>query len=140
MGRVLALDVGTRTIGVAVSDPLGITAQGLETIFRRGGNEYARLLELLEAYEVTTVVIGYPRHLDGRPGETARQAEDIARFLARRTDVEVVFWDERLTTREALRALREGGASAARKKERKDVLAAQLLLDSYLRRRKGGTP
>jgi len=140
VGRVLGLDVGTRTIGVAVSDPLGFTAQGVETIVRRGGNEYARLLELLEVYEVSTVVIGYPRHLDGRPGETARHAEDLARFLAKRSKVEIVFWDERLTTQEALRVLREDGASPARRKARKDILAAQLLLDGYLQRRKGGKP
>jgi putative Holliday junction resolvase len=140
-GRVLALDVGYRRIGVAVSDPLGITAQPLTTI-QRTSNRAAvgSILELARSYAVSEVVVGIP--YNARGGLTA-QGEKIARFadlLARSAVVTVVRWDERHTTATAERVLLEADVSRARRKGVRDKLAAAVLLQDYLRAREGRPP
>ena len=129
--RVLGLDFGSRTTGVAVSDPLGLTAQGLETIVRREENKLrrtcARIEELIREYEIETIVLGYPKNMNNTVGERAAKTEAFADMLARRTGLPVILWDERLTT----------AAAGVRRENRKDVIdkiAAVLILQGYLDR------
>ena len=133
MGRILALDVGKKRIGLAVSDELGITAQGLETLQRtRIRDDIRALKEVSDRLEVRTVLVGRPLHMSG---SESRQSEYIQEFAERlRTDLgrPVVYWDERLTSVEAERALRETGASLEQRKKSVDRMAAMLLLESYL--------
>lgn len=119
-------------MGLAVSDPLGITAQGLETFDRRGGDLLAHLSELIAAYGVEEVVVGHPLSLSGRPGPAARAAGALAREIERRLGVRVVLWDERLSTAEADRTL--AGARAG--KGAADRVAAVIILQGYLDRRR----
>lgn len=132
--RILALDVGLRRIGLAVSDPLGLTAQGLETLERQ--NEAAdlnALSQLARHYEIRTFLLGLPRRLSGEEGAQAAKVRAFGARLARRTGLPVAYWDERLTTVEAERVLRQGGLS--RREQRRpavDRLAAVILLQSFL--------
>jgi putative Holliday junction resolvase len=120
-------------VGLAVSDPLGITAQGLETFDRRrDGDLFARLAELIADYDVTEVVVGHPLSLSGRPGAAARDAAALARELERRLGVRAVLWDERLSTAEAARTL--AGARAG--KGATDRVAAVIILQGYLDRQR----
>ena len=137
--RALALDVGTRTIGLALSDPDGILASAWETLRRRG--EAADVIELLariEAREVGCVVVGLPLELDGREGHRARRVLRLAEVLRERlaarvgTPVEVVTWDERFSTAAAERALIELDMSRQRRKEKIDAVAAQVILQGWL--------
>ncbi|MFQ5926390.1 MAG: Holliday junction resolvase RuvX [Terriglobia bacterium] len=133
--RVLAIDLGTKNVGLAVSDPLGLTAQGLPTLRRsKRRADLARLRELVEALGVTRVVVGHPLHLKGFAGARAQEAERFARWLAAELDVPVELFDERLTTREAERHLRAAGASRAQRQQMVDQVAATLLLQAYLDR------
>lgn len=132
-GRVLALDLGTRRIGLALSDELRITAQGLETLQRK--NERAdleKLVRLVEERGVSLILIGNPLRLNGEEG---RQSEWVRRFAGRlhaRTNLEVRLWDERLTTVEAERVLRESEISREKRGRAIDRLAAVILLESFL--------
>ena len=120
-------------MGLAVSDPLGITAQGLETFDRRrDGDLFARLAELIARYGVEQVVVGHPLSLAGRPGAAAEAAAALAREIERRLHVRVVLWDERLSTTEAARTL--AGARAA--KGAADRVAAAIILQGYLDRQR----
>lgn len=133
MARILALDIGLRRIGLAVSDELGITAQGLPTLQRRDlRSDLDALSSLIQQYKVRLVIAGNPLHMSGResPG-TARAVEFTARLRAR-TGVEVRLWDERLTTREASRVLVESGISIRKRAQAVDRLSAVILLESYL--------
>lgn len=136
--RIMGLDYGAATVGVAISDALLLTAQGIETIRREQELQlrktYRRIEELVKEYEVDRIVVGYPKHLNNTIGERAKKAEEFAQALERRTGLNVVLQDERLTTVEAHRVLDAGGAGLGKKKEVVDKLAAVLILQSYLDR------
>jgi putative Holliday junction resolvase len=132
-GRVLALDVGKRRIGLAISDPLGITAQGLDTLQRTNlRQDLASLGHLVKEYEVQLLLVGDPLHMSGRDSRQAEYTREFAAKLADRTGVPVKFWDERLTSVAAGRVLRESGISIEKRARAIDRLAAVLLLESYL--------
>jgi len=136
MGRIIGLDFGAMTCGVAISDPLLITAQPIETIRRTHENKLrktlARIESLIEEYEVDKCVVGLPKMLDGSEGERAEKSREFAEMLGRRSGKEVIMWDERLTTVEASRALDEAGLSYEKKGKVIDKLAAVLILQNYL--------
>ncbi len=124
-----------RRIGLAVSDPLRLTAQGLETLERSSRREDLEALKRLVAqYQVEMVLLGRPLHLSGRPGKQAEIVEAFAEDLRRRLGVKVQMWDERLTTVEAERVLRASGISLRKRRRAVDRMAAVLLLQSYLDR------
>lgn len=136
--RILALDVGKKRIGLAVSDELGVTAQGLETLQRiRIRDDLSQLEELTKDLNVGTLLIGKPLHMSGDESRQSEYTREFADRLARQTSLPVVFWDERLTSAEAERMLRDTGASLDQKKKSVDRLAAMLLLESYLEFRRG---
>lgn len=131
--RILALDVGEKRIGLAVSDPLGITAQGLGVLIRRDReSDLARLLEVAREYHVQEIVVGFPRHMDGRPGKQAAAIMELGRTLGVALGVPVASWDERLTTVEADRVLLQADLSRRRRRRVVDQVAAVLILQSYL--------
>lgn len=136
--RVLGLDLGERRIGVAISDPLGITASGVEVIQRAGlDRDLARLSALIGENEVGEVVVGLPRHMNGSMGEAARKAQEFAAMLEARLEEmglapRFTFWDERLSTVAAQRALLEGDMSRAKRKQVVDKVAAAIILRAYL--------
>jgi putative holliday junction resolvase len=132
-GRVLALDVGKRRIGLAISDGLGLTAQGLATLERTTIREdLTRLAELTAEREVELFLVGDPLHMSGDQSRQAQYIRDFATRLTERTGVPVKFWDERLTTVQAHRVLRESGISIEKRAKAIDRLAAVILLESYL--------
>ncbi|HEY6987359.1 MAG TPA: Holliday junction resolvase RuvX [Bryobacteraceae bacterium] len=135
----MALDVGKKRIGLAVSDELGWTAQGLETLERtRIRDDLARLKEVADRWSIETLLVGQPLHMSG---EQSRQGEYTREFAARLQEylkLPVIFWDERLTSMEAERVLRESGASLEKRKQAIDRMAAVLLLESYLEYRGAG--
>jgi len=131
--RILALDVGSRTIGLAVSDPLGITAQGLETIRRKNKRADLEALEdVLRHYAVGEIVVGYPLRMSGASGTPSDKMAAFAEDLRRRFGVPVHLWDERLTSAQANRLLRETDMSIRRRARVVDRLAAVLILQSFL--------
>ena len=132
-GRILALDVGKKRIGLAVSDELGITAQGIETLQRtRIREDLQRLGEIASRWNVQTLLIGRPLHMSGAESRQSDYTEEFAERLGRHLQIPIVFWDERLTSAEAERMLRAGGATIEQKKNAVDRLSAVLLLQSYL--------
>lgn len=132
-GRILAIDLGTKNIGLAVTDPLGLTAQGLPTLRRTNRRaDLARLRELVEALQIERIVVGHPLHLKGYAGARAHQAERFADWLRREFRLPVELFDERLTSWEAENRLREAGASKSERKRAVDRLAATLILQAYL--------
>jgi len=132
-GRVLALDLGKRRIGLALSDELGVTAQGIETLERTNIREdLARLLQLISENSVSLILMGNPLHMSGHEGRQAEYTRDFAERLKSAAGVPVQFWDERLTTVEAQRVLRESGISIQKRAKAVDRLAATILLASYL--------
>ncbi len=131
--RALALDVGERRVGVAISDPLGLWARPLTVIARRSRREdYEAISRLVEEYEASCVVVGHPLSMDGQPGRQARRVERYAAGLAEQLNVPVVLWDERLSTAEAERLLRESGETSREFRGRVDAVAAAVILQSYL--------
>ncbi|MEW6659901.1 MAG: Holliday junction resolvase RuvX [Thermodesulfobacteriota bacterium] len=135
--RILALDVGEKRIGLAVSDPLGITAQGLEVLSRKDPQtDLARLLEVARQYQVQEILVGLPRHMDGREGKQAPAIMELARTLGDTLGVPVTTWDERLTTVEAERVLLRADLSRRRRRQVVDQVAAVLILQSYLEYRR----
>ncbi len=131
--RILALDVGEKRIGLAVSDPLGITAQGLEVLTRKDrASDLDRLLEVAREWRVQQIVVGLPRHMDGRLGQAAPEILALAETLKEALGVEVVTWEERLTTVEAERVLLQADVSRRRRRQVVDQLAAVLILQNYL--------
>jgi putative Holliday junction resolvase len=126
--RILALDPGARRVGLAVSDPLGITAQGLPTFDRRGGDLITHVRGLVAEYGVVRIVVGHPLGLSGRPTEGSRAAEELADRLGREMGLPVELWDERLSSAEAGRVL----AGTRAEKGAVDRLAAVLILQGYL--------
>ncbi len=136
MIRILGLDFGSRTVGVAISDPLGITAQGLEIIRREQENKLrrtlARIEQLVKEYQVTAIVLGFPKNMNNTVGERAEKSIAFKEMLERRTGLPVTLWDERLTTVAANRTLIEGGIRRENRKEYVDMLAAEYILQGYL--------
>jgi putative Holliday junction resolvase len=131
--RILALDVGEKRIGLAVSDPLGITAQGLGVLTRKNRQtDLDRLLEVAREWQVQKIVVGLPRHMDGRLGSAAPQILELVEILQKALEVEVVTWEERLTTVEAERVLLQADVSRKRRRQVVDQLAAVLILQNYL--------
>jgi len=134
--RVLALDFGKRRIGLAVSDELGITAQGIETLERTNIREdLARLAQLIAEKSVSLILMGNPLHMSGREGRQVEYTRDFAERLSTATGVPVEYWDERLTSVQAERVLRESGISIQKRARAVDQLAAVILLESYLESR-----
>ena len=134
--RVLGLDYGSKTVGVAVSDPLGLTAQRVETIWRKQENKLrrtlARIEELVKEYQAERIVIGLPRNMNYTMGERAEKSLEFGEMVEKRTGLPVIMWDERLTTREAGRALMEAGVRRENRKDYLDSVAAVLILQGYL--------
>jgi putative holliday junction resolvase len=136
--RVLGLDVGSKTIGLAVSDPLGITAQGLETIRRQNKRaDFERLEKVIQQYQVAEIVVGYPLRMSGAEGTQAEKMQRFADELRRRFGLTVHLWDERLTSAEANRLLRETEMSIKRRGEVVDRMAAVLILQSWMEAKAG---
>ncbi|MBM4286477.1 MAG: Holliday junction resolvase RuvX [Deltaproteobacteria bacterium] len=136
--RILGLDVGERRIGLAVSDPLGFTAQGLGVLRRHSpAEDLARLVAVGRQYRVQEIVVGLPRHLDGRPGQLAPGIWELAQALGEALGVPVIPWDERLSTQEAERVLLAADLSRRRRRQVVDQVAAALILQGYLDRRRG---
>ena len=132
--RIMGIDYGDSRIGVAVSDPMGWTAQGLETIERKGTVEQAaeKIKQLVEQYGVERIVIGLPRNMNGTIGPSGEKAIEFGDVLARITGIEVVRWDERLTTVAANRLMHEVGMKTSKKKKSVDRIAAVFILQGYL--------
>ena len=134
--RILGLDYGSKTVGVAISDPLGITAQGVETIWRKQENHLrqtlARIEELISEYQVERIVLGYPKNMNNTIGERAQKSLEFKEMLERRTGLPVVMWDGRLTTVEADRTMMETGIRRENRKEYVDMIAAVFILQGYL--------
>lgn len=135
------MDFGSRTVGVAISDPLLITAQGIEIIRRKDENKLrqtlARIEELIVEYEVSEIVLGLPKNMNDTLGERAELSLEFKDKLERRTGLPVVMWDERLTTVSADRVMMEAGIRREHRKEYIDKIAAVFILQGYLDYRKG---
>jgi len=137
-GRILALDVGKKRIGLAVSDELRLTAQGLETLERtRIRDDLRRLEEMAESLQIGVFLIGKPLHMSGSESRQSEYTREFAKRLEEHAGLPVVFWDERLTSVEAERMLKRAGATLEQRKKAVDRLAAVLLLESYLGYRQG---
>ena len=138
--RIMGLDFGSKTVGVAISDPLLITAQGTEIIRRKEENKLrktlARIEELIVQYEVAEIVLGFPKNMNDTIGERAELSLEFKDKLERRTGLPVIMWDERLTTVAADRAMMEAGIRREDRKEYVDKIAAVYILQGYLDRRK----
>ena len=134
--RIMGLDFGSKTVGVAISDPLLITAQGIEIVRRKSENKLrqtlARIEELIVEYGVEEIVLGYPKNMNDTIGERAEKTEEFKAMLERRTGLPVILWDERLTTVEADEILEESGVPRSERKKVIDKIAAGLILQSYL--------
>ena len=136
-GRVLGLDVGSKRIGIAVSDLLGITAQGLETLQRQNKRlDFEKLAKVIEKFGITQIVVGYPLRMSGEEGVQAEKMQRFAEELRRRFQLPVHLWDERLTSAEANRLLRETDMSIRRRGQVVDQLAAVLILQSWMEGRR----
>ena len=135
-GRILALDFGTRRIGLAVSDPLGITAQGLPTLLRKNKRtDLAALRAVLDQHEIREIVVGLPLRLSGADSSSTEKARDFAQLLEKEFALPVHMWDERFTSVEANRVLRESEMSIKKRGEAVDRLSAVLILQAFLERR-----
>ena len=134
--RIMGLDYGSKTVGVAISDPLGITAQGIEIIRREKESKLrqtlARIEALIKEYEVEMIVLGFPKNMNNTIGDRAEKSLAFKEMLEKRTGLEVVMWDERLTTVEANRTLMEGKVRREDRKQYVDMLAAVYILQGYL--------
>ena len=137
--RIMGLDFGSKTVGVAISDPLLLTAQGVEIIRRKEENKLrqtlARIEELIVAYEVKELVLGLPKHMPGTEGVRVELTMEFKEKLERRTGLPVTMWDERLTTVAADRTMIEAGIRREHRKEYVDMLAATFILQGYLDKR-----
>lgn len=135
-GRILAIDYGSRRMGLAVSDALGITAQGLDTLERKNKrSDFARLERTIREYQVSEIVLGNPLRMSGEEGTQSRKVADFAEELRRRFELPVHLWDERLTSSEANRLLREAEVSLEKRAQAVDRMAATLILQSFLQAR-----
>ena len=133
--RIMALDVGSRTIGIACSDALLMTAQGIETIRRTSlENDFNRLRELISEYEVHELVVGMPKNMNGTKGDRAEKTEEFVEKMKAVIDLPVTFWDERLSTVMAERQLIAADMSRKKRKGVIDKMAAVVILQGYLDR------
>ena len=136
MRRILGLDYGTKTVGVALSDELHITAQPLETITRKDANKlrktYARIEELVKEYDVEKIVLGLPKNMNNTVGERGEDTLSFRDTLVRRPGLEVILWDERLTTVASEKVLMESGVRRENRKKVIDQIAASMILQGYL--------
>lgn len=134
--RIMGLDFGSKTVGVAVSDPLGITAQGVEIVRRKSENKLrrtlARIEELIAAYGVTELVLGLPRNMNGTEGPRCEKTREFKELLEKRTGLCVTLWDERLTTVAADRSMMDAGLGRQERKEYVDEIAAIFILQGYM--------
>ena len=134
--RIMGLDFGSKTVGVAVSDPLGITAQGVEIVRRKSPNKLrqtlARIEELIREYDVEELVLGYPKNMNGTEGERCEKTKEFKELLEKRTGLPVMLWDERLTTVAADRSMMEAGLGRYERKEYVDEIAAVFILQGYM--------
>ena len=134
--RIIGLDYGTKTVGVAVSDELMITAQPVCTIERKSANKLrqtlAQIESIIEEYHAELIVLGFPKNMNNTEGDRAHATEDFKESLERRTGLDVVLWDERLTTVEAERILMEAGVRRENRKQYVDKMAAAVILQNYL--------
>ena len=142
--RILGLDYGSRTVGVAISDPLLVTAQGVEIIRREKENHLrrtlARIEEIIKEYgDVETIVVGYPKNMNNTLGDRAVKSEEFAGTLRRRFNLPVELWDERLTTVAADRTMTETGVKGRDRKKYVDEIAAMLILQGYLDSRRAAS-
>ncbi|NLC12351.1 MAG: Holliday junction resolvase RuvX [Firmicutes bacterium] len=135
--RIMALDLGDKKIGVAVSDPMKITAQSLTTLTREGwAKDLAKIRDLVEKYNVSEIIIGLPLNMNGSAGSTAQQYMKFARRLSRALNIKIITQDERLTSLQANRVLLQGKVKRAKRKKLVDKVAASYILESYLSQRK----
>ncbi|QBE96534.1 Putative pre-16S rRNA nuclease [Blautia producta] len=136
MMRIMGLDYGSKTIGVAISDPLGLTAQGIEIIRREDENKLRKSLrrieELISEYQVEEIVLGFPKNMNNTIGERAQKSLELKEMLERRCSLPVIMWDERLTTVEANRTLMESGVRRENRSKYVDMIAAVFILQGYL--------
>lgn len=134
--RIMGLDFGSKTVGVAVSDELGLTATGIEIVRRDSPNKLRKTLARIEAlineYNVEKIVLGYPVMLDGSEGERVGKTKEFATMLHRRTNLEIIFQDERLTTVEAYEIMDLAGIKREDRYKYVDQVAAQVILEDYL--------
>ena len=135
-GRILGLDFGSKTVGVAVSDPLFLTAQGVEIIRREKESKlrstFARIRELIEEYHITEIVLGYPKNLNGTEGDRCEKTNAFKGDLEEKFSLPVVLWDERLTTVSADKVMMESNIRREHRKEYVDEIAAMFILQGYL--------
>lgn len=138
--RIMGLDFGSKTVGVAISDSLLVTAQGIEIIRRKEENKLrqtlARIEELIVEYDVTEIVLGLPKHMDGTEGVRVELTNEFKEKLERRTGLPVTLWDERLTTVAADKAMMEAGVRRENRGNYVDMIAAVFILQGYLDRQK----
>lgn len=134
--RILGLDFGSKTVGVAVCDSLGITAQGVEIIRRKDENKLrqtlARIEELVREYDVEKIILGLPKNMNNTSGERVDKTMEFKAMLERRTGLPVIMWDERLTTVAADRIMMDAGIRREQRKDYVDMIAAELILQGYL--------
>lgn len=134
--RILGLDFGSKTVGVAVSDALMITAQGVEIIRRKSPSKLrqtlARIEELVKEYEAEKIVLGFPKNMNNTEGERCEKTKEFKEMLEKRTGLEVILWDERLTTVSADNSMMEMGIRRENRKEYVDEIAAIFILQGYL--------
>lgn len=134
--RIMGLDYGSVTVGVAISDELLLTAQGIEVINRKQENKLrqtlARIEQLIQEYNVEKIVLGYPKNMNNTIGERCEKTEEFAKMLERRTGFEVIFMDERLSTVSAHKSMLDGDLSRAKRYEIVDKVAAVFILQTYL--------
>ena len=126
----MGLDYGSKTVGAAVSDPLLITAQGIETIWRKSPDKLRQTLARID--EVEKIVLGLPKNMNNSEGERCEKTREFGQMLEKRTGIEVIFWDERLTSVEAGQIMMESGVRREERKEYVDKIAAGLILQGYL--------
>jgi len=132
--RILGIDYGDSRIGIAVSDPFGWTAQAVETINWKGSLDkpVERIVSLIKEYSVDKVVVGFPKNMNGTIGSRGEQTQQFIDFLASKVQVEIIKWDERLTTVAANRTMHELGVKTSKKKKVVDQIAAVYILQGYL--------
>jgi len=131
--RTLALDLGMKKVGLAISDPLGITAQPLDVLIRKNKvDDLRHIKDIIRDRNVTKIVVGLPLNMDGKPGERAKETYKFVEELKGEVEIPIRLWDERLTTMQANRILLQADVSRSKRKKVDDKMAAQLILQSYL--------
>lgn len=134
--RIMGLDFGSKTVGVAISDPLGLTAQGIEIVRRKSPNKLrqtlARIGALVKEYQIEEIVLGYPKNMNNTEGERCERTREFKELLEKRCRLKVTLWDERLTTVEADRTMMEAGIRRENRRQFVDQLAAVFILQGYL--------